>query len=55
MGGWFPVKLMHWFASAKKDKNLRAFIDSEYKTLYEKPEKGFDNCKNTFLDLTVIC
>lgn len=38
-GVWFPVKLMHWFASAKKDKNLRAFVNSEYKTLYEEPEK----------------
>lgn len=38
-GMWFPVKLLHWFAAAKSDKNLRAFITSEYETLREKPEK----------------
>lgn len=38
-GVWLPVKLMHWFAAAKSDKNLRGFINSEYKTLKEKPEK----------------
>ncbi|MGB5370146.1 MAG: alpha/beta hydrolase [Flavobacteriaceae bacterium] len=38
-GVWFPVKIMHWFATAKKDNNLRGFINSEYNTLKEKPEK----------------
>ncbi len=38
-GVWFPVKLLHWFAGSKKDRNLRKFIAQEYKTLYKKPQK----------------
>lgn len=38
-GVWFPVKIMHWFASSKNDKYLRSFITSEYEALKEKPEK----------------
>ncbi len=38
-GTWFPVRLVHWFAAAKKDKNLRGFISRERKTLMEKPAK----------------
>lgn len=38
-GVWFPVKLMHWFAAGKNDKNLRKFIAREHKTLSEKPQK----------------
>ncbi len=38
-GVWFPVKLVHWFAASKRDKNLRKFMEQEYKTLSKKPEK----------------
>lgn len=38
-GMWFPVKLIHWFASWEKDKQLRKFIQNDYKTLATKPEK----------------
>jgi len=38
-GVWFPVKLVHWFAASKKDKNLRAFIQRDYEELVETPEK----------------
>jgi pimeloyl-ACP methyl ester carboxylesterase len=36
---WFPVKLIHWFASWKKDKQLRKFIQSDFDSLMNKPEK----------------
>lgn len=38
-GMWFPVKLVHWFASWEKDKQLRKFMQKEYETLRDKPEK----------------
>ena len=38
-GMWFPVKLVHWFASWEKDKQLRKFIQRDYQTLRDKPEK----------------
>ncbi|PCJ94798.1 MAG: hypothetical protein COA50_10415 [Flavobacteriaceae bacterium] len=38
-GMWFPVKLIHWFANSKKDKNLRGFIKNDYEALAQKPEK----------------
>lgn len=38
-GMWFPVKLVHWFASWEKDKQLRKFIQRDYETLRDKPEK----------------
>ncbi|MCW5515298.1 alpha/beta fold hydrolase [Muriicola sp. Z0-33] len=38
-GSWIPIRLMHWFAASKKDKNLRKFINQEYKVLLEKPGK----------------
>ncbi len=38
-GMWFPVKLIHWFASMKSDKQLRKFIQNDFESLKEKPEK----------------
>lgn len=38
-GMWLPVKLVHWFASWEKDKQLRKFIQKDYETLRDKPEK----------------
>lgn len=38
-GMWFPVKLIHWLASRKKDKQLRKFIQNDYETLANKPQK----------------
>ena len=36
---WFPVKLIHWFASWKKDKHLRTVIQNDFDGLLHKPEK----------------
>ena len=38
-GAWFPIKLIHWFAAADKEKNLRKFMEREALVLNEKPEK----------------
>ena len=38
-GMWVPVKLIHWFASWKKDKQLRKFIQNDFDELVSKPEK----------------
>ena len=38
-GMWFPVKLVHWFANSKEDKNLRGFIANDSKTLSKKPHR----------------
>jgi len=38
-GMWVPVKLIHWFASLKKDKQLRKFIQKDFDGLVNKPEK----------------
>ena len=38
-GMWFPVKIIHWFASMKKDKQLRKFIQNDFDGLVNKPEK----------------
>ncbi len=38
-GMWFPVKLIHWFASWKSDNQLRKFIKNDYEGLSNKPEK----------------
>jgi len=35
---WFPVKLIHWFASWKKDKQLRKLIQNDFDGLVNKPE-----------------
>ena len=38
-GMWFPVKLIHWFASWKNDKQLRKFMQNDFNGLVNKPEK----------------
>lgn len=38
-GMWFPVKLIHWFASWKSDKQLRKFVQNDFDSLVNKPEK----------------
>ena len=38
-GMWFPVKLVHWFATRKRDKLLRKFIKNDFDSLSKKPEK----------------
>ncbi len=38
-GMWFPVKLIHWFASWKNDKQLRKLIQDDFDALVDKPEK----------------
>lgn len=38
-GMWFPVKIIHWFASFKNDKQLRKFIQQDYDGLVNEPEK----------------
>jgi pimeloyl-ACP methyl ester carboxylesterase len=38
-GMWFPVKLIHWFAGMRKDKQLRKFIQNDFDSLVNKPDK----------------
>lgn len=38
-GSWFPIKLIHWFAASKNDKNLKKIMDREAKAVKETPEK----------------
>lgn len=38
-GMWFPVKLIHKFASMKSDWFLRKFLESDHKALSEHPDK----------------
>lgn len=38
-GMWFPVKLIHWFASMPKEKQLRRFIQNDFESLINKPDK----------------
>ncbi len=38
-GMWFPVKLIHWFASWKNDKQLRKLIQDDFDGLVKAPEK----------------
>lgn len=38
-GMWFPVKLIHWFASWDSDKQLRKIIQDDFENLVNKPEK----------------
>lgn len=45
-GMWFPVKLIHWFASWKKDKQLRKFIQNDFDGLVNKPEKRIKQFQN---------
>ena len=43
---WFPVKLIHWFASMKNDKQLRKFIQNDFDGLVNKPEKRMKQFQN---------
>lgn len=45
-GMWFPVKLIHWFASWKNDKQLRKFIQNDFDGLVNKPEKRIKQFQN---------
>lgn len=45
-GMWFPVKLVHWFASWEKDKQLRKFIQNDFDGLENKPEKRIKQFQN---------
>jgi pimeloyl-ACP methyl ester carboxylesterase len=45
-GMWFPVKLIHWFAGMRKDRQLRKFIQNDYESLVEKPEKRIKQFQN---------
>ena len=38
-GMWFPVKVIHWFASWENDKQLRKFLQSDYQELVNNPKK----------------
>lgn len=38
-GMWFPVKLIHLFASQRNEKQLRKFIHNDFKSLVNKPDK----------------
>lgn len=38
-GMWLPVKLIHWFAGMRSDKQLRKFIQNDFETLVYKPDK----------------
>ncbi len=38
-GMWFPVKLIHWFASWENDKQLRKFVQDDFDGLVRNPEK----------------
>lgn len=45
-GMWFPVKIIHWLASWKKDKQLRKFIQNDFDGLVNKPEKRIKQFQN---------
>lgn len=45
-GMWLPVKLIHWFASWKKDKQLKKFIQNDFDGLVNKPEKRMKQFQN---------
>ena len=45
-GMWFPVKLIHWFASREKDKQLRKLIQNDFDGLVNKPEKRIKQFQN---------
>ncbi len=45
-GMWFPVRLIHWFASWKNDKQLRKFIQNDFDSLVNKPEKRIKQFQN---------
>jgi pimeloyl-ACP methyl ester carboxylesterase len=45
-GMWFPVKLIHWFATMKNDKLLRKFIKSDSDDLVNHPERKINQFQN---------
>ena len=45
-GMWVPVKLIHWFASMKNEKQLRKFIQNDFDGLVNKPEKRIKQFQN---------
>jgi pimeloyl-ACP methyl ester carboxylesterase len=45
-GMWIPVKLIHWFASMRKDKQLRKFIQNDFESLVNKPDKRMKQFQN---------
>lgn len=45
-GMWFPVKLIHWFAGMRSDKQLRKFIQNDFNSLVEKPDKRMKQFQN---------
>jgi len=45
-GMWFPVKLIHWFASWRNDKQLRKFIQNDFDSLVNKPDKRMKQFQN---------
>ena len=38
-GMWFPVKILHWLANMKSDKQLRKYIQKDYLGLINNPDK----------------
>jgi pimeloyl-ACP methyl ester carboxylesterase len=45
-GMWIPVKLIHWFAGMRKDKQLRKFIQNDFESLVNKPDKRMKQFQN---------
>lgn len=45
-GMWFPVKLIHWIASWKKDKQLKKIIQNDFEGLVNKPENRIKQFQN---------
>jgi pimeloyl-ACP methyl ester carboxylesterase len=45
-GMWFPVKLIHWFANMRRDTFLRKFIQSDYDSLINNPDKRIKQFQN---------
>lgn len=38
-GMWFPVKILHWLAGMKSDKKLRKYIQKDFHSMLNNPEK----------------
>jgi pimeloyl-ACP methyl ester carboxylesterase len=45
-GIWLPVKLIHWFAGKRNDKQLRKFIQNDFESLVNKPDKRMKQFQN---------
>jgi pimeloyl-ACP methyl ester carboxylesterase len=41
-GMWFPVKMIHWFASMKNDMLIRKIIRNDHEELIKNPEKRIE-------------